>query len=158
LHFFWLCIAFFGAYTFSFAGPFNRLDWIFYWGDAIAIALLPPLLLHFTVEFPERPDRGRAQMLLPLIYVPALALIAARILFVARGSADGALLSRAIDLLDRADYTYLLLCTLAAVGVLAAAFRQIGSTTARRQLRWIAWGTALGAGPFAFGYAVPWAL
>src|SRR5207244_9539853 len=32
------------------------------------------------------------------------------------------------------------------------------SVTARRQLRWIAWGTALGVGPFAFGYALPWAL
>ena len=30
--------------------------------------------------------------------------------------------------------------------------------TGRRQLRWIAWGTALGVGPFAFGYALPWAL
>src|SRR3989475_8182923 len=56
LHFFWLCVAFFGAFTFSFNGPFDRLDWVFYWGDAVAFALLPPLLLHFTMVFPERPD------------------------------------------------------------------------------------------------------
>jgi hypothetical protein len=31
------------------------------------------------------------------------------------------------------------------------------STTERRQLKWIAWGTALGAGPFALGYALPYA-
>jgi PAS domain S-box-containing protein len=30
--------------------------------------------------------------------------------------------------------------------------------TARRQLHWIFWGTALGAGPFAIGYALPWAI
>src|SRR5215510_1097588 len=54
LHFFWLCVAFFGAFSFSFNGPFDRLDWTFYWGDAIAMALLPPLLLHFTLVFPER--------------------------------------------------------------------------------------------------------
>ena len=59
LHFFWLCVAFFGVFTFSFNGPFDRLDWAFYWGDAIAFALLPPLLLHFTMVFPERPDDGR---------------------------------------------------------------------------------------------------
>ena len=53
LHFFWLCVAFFGVFTFSFNGPFDRLDWVFYWGDAIAFALLPPLLLHFTLVFPE---------------------------------------------------------------------------------------------------------
>jgi PAS domain S-box-containing protein len=158
LHFFWLCIAFFGAYTFSFNGPLDRLDWVFYWGDAVAIALLPPLLLHFTVVFPERPERGRASALLPLVYVPALALVAARIAVVARGSSDGALLSRAIDLLDRAEHVQLFVCFGAAVAVLVQAFQEIGTTTARRQLRWIVWGTALGAGPFAFGYALPWAL
>jgi two-component system, NtrC family, sensor kinase len=36
------------------------------------------------------------------------------------------------------------------------AFREITSVTGRRQLRWIAWGTALGVGPFGFGYALPW--
>ena len=30
LHFFWLCVAFFGVFTFSFNGPFDRLDWAFY--------------------------------------------------------------------------------------------------------------------------------
>ena len=58
LHFFWLCVAFFGVFTFSFNGPFDRLDWAFYWGDAVAFALLPPLLLHFTMVFPERPADG----------------------------------------------------------------------------------------------------
>ena len=64
LHFFWLCVAFFGAFTFSFNGPFDRLDWVFYWGDAVAMALLPPLLLHFTLVFPERRPgdaRGRTR-------------------------------------------------------------------------------------------------
>ena len=28
LHFFWLCVAFFGVFTFSFNGPFDRLDWV----------------------------------------------------------------------------------------------------------------------------------
>ena len=68
LHFFWLCVAFFGAFTFSFNGPFDRLDWVFYWGDAVAWALLPPLLLHFTLAFPERPAGSR-----PLVPAPARA-------------------------------------------------------------------------------------
>src|SRR5947209_4804665 len=59
LHFFWLCVAFFGVFTFSFNGPFDRLDWAFYWGDAVAFALLPPLLLHFTMVFPARPIARR---------------------------------------------------------------------------------------------------
>jgi len=38
------------------------------------------------------------------------------------------------------------------VAVLTRALSEVRSLTARRQLRWIAWGTALGAAPFALGY------
>jgi two-component system, NtrC family, sensor kinase len=160
LHFFWLCVAFFGAFTFSFTGPLDRIDWVFYWGDAIATVLLPPLLLHFTIVFPERPQGGESdsKMLVPLIYVPALLLSAVRIMALVRGSSDGAMFSTAIDVVDRAESVYLFLCALAAILVVVRGFRELTSLTARRQLRWIAWGTALGVGPFAFGYALPWAL
>ena len=161
LHFFWLCVAFFGWFTFSFNGPFNRLDWIFYWGDAVATALLPPLLLHFTLVFPERPrwrTAVRPAWALAVIYLPAAVLVVARVTAVARGAADGPLLSRAMDLLDRGEHVYLNICLLGAFVVLGRAFGDITSLTGRRQLRWIAWGTVLGVGPFAFGYALPWAM
>ena len=161
LHFFWLCVAFFGAFTFSFNGPFDRLDWTFYWGDAVAQAVLPPLLLHFTLGFPQRPPWRTARpmrAILPFVYLPAIALIATRILMVASGRQDGALLSRAVDLLDRAEPIYLFACASAAIVVLGRAFSEIPSLTGRRQLRWLAWGTVLGVGPFALGYALPWSL
>ena len=160
LHFFWLCVAFFGVFTFSFNGPFDRLDWVFYWGDAVAMVLLPPLLLDFTAEFPQRPPRSRSgwSRFVPLVYIPALALGAARVIVVTRGAADGQAFSRAIDVLDRADHIYLFSCAMAALAVLMRAFGQITSETGQRQLRWIAWGTALGVGPFALFYALPWAL
>jgi hypothetical protein len=41
---------------------------------------------------------------------------------------------------------------------LTRALAEVRSVTARRQLRWIAWGTALGATPFILGYALPWAM
>jgi two-component system, NtrC family, sensor kinase len=161
LHFFWLCVAFFGAFTFSFNGPFNRLDWVFYWGDAVAMALLPPLLVHFALVFPERPP-WRASvprtLLLPALYTPAFLLAVARVAVVFRGPLDGAAFSRALTVLDRAEPLYLFLCATVAVAVLTRAFSEITSPTARRQLRWIAWGTALGVGPFALGYALPWTL
>jgi two-component system, NtrC family, sensor kinase len=161
LHFFWLCVAFFGVFTFSFNGPFDRLDWIFYWGDAVAFALLPPLLLHFTLVFPERPAPAVRRWIVAAMYAPAVALCTTRIVALARvaqGRGSGSWLSMAIDALDRLEHLYLFACCGAALIVLVRAFRHISSITARRQLRWIAWGTALGAGPFAFGYAVPWAL
>ncbi len=161
LHFFWLCVAFFGTFTFSFNGPFDRLDWTFYWGDAVSMALLPPLLLHFTLVFPERPRwsasiSGRS-LLLPLMYAPALALAAGRIAAISRGAFDGVALSRTLDLLDRAEPIYLLVCALAAILVLVRGFGEISSLTGRRQLRWIAWGSLLGVGPYALFYALPWA-
>jgi PAS domain S-box-containing protein len=159
LHFFWLCVAFFGVFTFSVNGPFDRLDWVFYWGDAVAFALLPPLLLHFTLEFPQRENANDRYY--PVIYIPAFALIGARVVTIVRGtggSIPGATFSRLIDSIDRAEQVYLLAAAVAAVVVLFRAFQQITSVTARRQLRWIAWGTTLGAGPFALGYALPWAL
>jgi two-component system, NtrC family, sensor kinase len=161
LHFFWLCVAFFGAFTFSFTGPFDRLDWIFYWGDAVAMALMPALLLHFTLEFPERPAGARPNLrvLAPIIYTPAVVLGIARVVIVARGEASsGPAFSHAIDLLERGEHLYLFVAAVAAVWVLAKAFHRITSETGQRQLRWIAWGTGLGVGPFAVFYALPWSL
>jgi two-component system NtrC family sensor kinase len=162
LHFFWLSVAFFGAFSFSFNGPLDRLDWVFYWGDAVAQVLLPPLLLHFMLVFPERrvsrPSRLLATVVVPLFYLPAIALGIGRILALTRLSANGPLFTRLITLLDRGQLLYLFVCTLVALGVLQRAFRGIRSQTARRQLRWMAWGTAFGVAPFAFGYALPWAL
>jgi two-component system, NtrC family, sensor kinase len=162
LHFFWLCVAFFGTFTFSFNGPFDRLDWFFYWGDAIAMTALPPLLLHFTLVFPDRgPWRapGADKRWVPVLYAPAFALGLARVATIAGGAGrDGGQLSRLLDVLDRADPVYLLACALAAGVVLTRASHEITSLTGRRQLRWIAWGTALGVGPFALGYALPWSL
>jgi two-component system, NtrC family, sensor kinase len=162
LHFFWLCVAFFGAFTFSFNGPLDRLDWVFYWGDAVAQALLPPLLLHFMLVFPERPisrpSSRAATVLVLLLYLPAVALGTGRILALQQVSSNGPLFSHFVELLDRAQLLYLFVCTIFALVVLVRAFRGIRSLTARRQLRWIAWGTVFGVAPFAFGYALPWAL
>ena len=161
LHFFWICVAFFGVFTFSFTGPLDRLDWIFYWGDAVAFALLPPLLFHFTLVFPERPTatgRSLADLVVPAAYVPGFAIAATRVVAVSRAASNGAAFSRTLNSLDRLEHAYLFVCASAAVFILARSFHRITSTTARRQLRWIAWGTTLGAGPFACGYALPWAL
>ncbi|MGE0446630.1 MAG: ATP-binding protein [Vicinamibacterales bacterium] len=162
LHFFWLSVAFFGLFTFSFSGRLDRLDWVFYWGDAIATLLLPPLFLHFTLVFPERrtgwTTTPLARVLIPLLYVPALLLGSARIVAVARSGMDAEAFIRVIETLDRLDLAYLAVCFIGGLLALARALSEIRSITGRRQLRWIAWGTALGAAPFALGYALPYAL
>jgi PAS domain S-box-containing protein len=156
LHFFWLCVAFYGTFTFSFAGPFGRLDWVFYWADSLARAMLPPLLLHFTLVFPERPARLR-RLVVGALYLPSFVIIAGRIFAVASASIAGPQLSRTLEVIDRLDEVYLILCVAASLAVLARAFGEITAVTGRRQLRWLAWGTVVGGGPFVFGYALPWA-
>ena len=162
LHFFWLSVAFFGVFTFSFSGSLDRLDWVFYWGDAVSMLLLPPLFLHFALVFPERGRRWTAgtagRLVVPLIYVPAVVLGAARIIAVARSASNAPLFVGVIGTLDRVEYLYLSLCFLGGLLALIRALAEVRSITARRQLRWIAWGTALGVAPFAFGYALPWAM
>ena len=162
LHFFWLSVAFFGLFTFSFSGRLDRVDWVFYWGDAIAVIVLPPLFLHFALVFPERPHMpGYSAVLarwLPAIYLPGAVLGSTRALAVLRSGFDPEYFVRVIALLDRLEYIYLALYLGAGLAVLARALSRARSVTVKRQLRWIVWGTTLGALPFAIGYAIPFAL
>ena len=159
LHFFWLSVAFFGLFTFSFSGRLDRLDWVFYWGDTVATLLLPPLFLHFTLVFPERVRQWTvARAVIMLVYVPAAMLGTARIVAVVRSGMNAPAFIRVIEALDRLELAYMALCFIGGLAVLARALTAVRSITGRRQLRWIAWGTALGAGPFAFIYALPYAL
>jgi PAS domain S-box-containing protein len=162
LHFFWLAVAFFGLFTFSFSGRLDRLDWVFYWADAISMLALPPLFLHFTLVFPERPRRwtggwpGRTVVV--LAYVPAVILGLSRVVAVATSGRDATAFAQFISGLDRVEYFYLAVCFIGGLAGLTRALSQVSTITARRQLRWIAWGTALGAAPFALGYALPYAV
>jgi two-component system, NtrC family, sensor kinase len=162
LHFFWLCIAFFGVLAFSFSGRLDTLDRVFYWGDVVAMLMLPPLFLHFALMFPERPgswarsDAGRP--LLPMLYLPALLLGAARVASISRIGAQGDVLTNVLGLVERGELLYFGGSLIAGLWIMTRALTRVRSVTSRRQLRWIVWGTALGALPFSLGYALPFAL
>jgi two-component system, NtrC family, sensor kinase len=159
LHFFWLTVAFFGVMAFSFTGKLDPLDWTFYWGDLTAQLLLPPLFLHFALVFPDRPDAwvrsDGARTLVPVIYLPALLLGAVSVASVVNGRNHGEVLTRATGLVQAGQMIYLAIALIAGLAIMVRALRHVRSVTARRQLRWIVWGTALGSVPFVFGYALP---
>ena len=159
LHFFWLTVAFFGVLALSFTGRLDRLDWMFYWGDVVSLLLLPPLFLHFALMFPERGDSWAAsetgRTLLPLLYVPALLLGAARVVAIV---SRGIVLTGIIPLLERIELLYLGLSLVVGLILMIRALKRVRSVTARRQLRWIVGGTAFGATPFVAAYAIPFAL
>jgi len=161
LHFFWLSVAFFGVLAFSFSGRLDRVDWAFYWADVVALSLLPPLFLHFALVFPERPHHpGYAALLarwLPAVYLPAAVLGLTRVLALMRAGIDPDYFVRLVALLDRLELLYLAVFLTSGLAVLLRALARARSVTVKRQLRWIVWGTALGALPFALGYAIPFA-
>jgi PAS domain S-box-containing protein len=162
LHFFWLAVAFFGVFTFSFSGRLDRLDWVFYWADAISMLVLPPMFLHFTQVFPERRQRwplgSAARVGLAMLYLPALALGATRVWSVTLSASDPLRFIQFESSLNRLGFLYFAVCLIGGLIGLLRARSQVSAMTARRQLRWIAWGTGLGAGMFAVGYALPYAL
>src|SRR5262245_7043891 len=147
LHFFWLSVAFAGVLAFVASGRFDHADYVFDWADAIARFALPPLFLHFAFVFPDRPNpwvRTRnGVFVMTLLYVPAfvLGLDRVRLLLqnpaVARGSA-------AVERLEQIANVYLVLCVLGGLTVMVRALRRHRSITARRQLRWIMWGSSVG--------------
>ena len=161
LHFFWLTVAFFGVMAFSFTGKLDPLDWTFYWGDLTAQLLLPPLFLHFALVFPDRPDAwvrsDTGRTLVPAMYLPALLLGAVSVASVVNGARHGEVLTRLAGLVQAAQLIYLAISLSAGLAIMVRALRRVRSVTARRQLRWIVWGTALGSVPFVLGYALPFA-
>ncbi len=161
LHFFWLSAAFFGVFAYSFSGRLDRFDWVIYWADVIALLLLAPLFLHFSLVFPDRPNAwvrtAMGRTVLPLIYLPAVLLGALRAALLTRPVLEGETATRLLGLLDRLEVVYLAVGLVGGFTVMVRALRRVRSMTARRQLRWIVGGTALGALPFVGGYALPFA-
>ena len=161
LHFFWLSVAFFGMFAFSFSGRLDRLDWAFFWADAVSTLLLAPLFIHFALVFPERPPgRVRRKLggwLVPLIYLPALALGVAEASAVLE-SAQSRGFTSAIDVIWQLELAYLAACVVGGLSIMIGTLQGVRSVTARRQLRWIVSGALFGGLPFTVGYALPWSL
>src|SRR5438093_8698605 len=71
LHFYFVCLTSFVYYVFHYTGKLNSFDWTVFWFDLGASLLLPPLFLHFCLEFPLRHQWiRRRHYLVYLVYVP----------------------------------------------------------------------------------------
>lgn len=161
LHFFWLTVAFFGVFAFSFSGRLDRLDWVFFWADEVSLLLLAPLFLHFALVFPERSSGWMRRLpgirVLPAVYAPALLLGAAQASAVLRGGGSGGF-TGTVETIWELQHLYLAGCILGGLAAMVTALRRVTSATARRQLRWVVSGAVLGGVPFAGAYAIPYAL
>lgn len=157
LHFYFLCLAFYGAYVFSPTGRFDPLDWTFYWGDAVFLLLLPPLFLHFAFYFPGRAtwnSHGRVH----LLYLPSILLLSARILvtlfYYFQPQSTGMLTIEGFLSFENIELSYMFLGLLAGVVVLFLSYMRSDDIIQRKQLKLVLAGVVAGFGPFCFLWLV----
>jgi two-component system NtrC family sensor kinase len=155
LHFYAICLLFFLMYSTSYTGKLNLADWTLLWADHLAI-----VFLHFCLSFPERRlSRARAWMI-PAAYMPALGLagaaVATQVLFAATENRDA--LWRITSAIDRWKPLYFGVLFAASFAILLDSYRKTRSLTARKQMKWLVWGTGTGVLPFFLFYAIPFTL
>ena len=154
-HFYIFCLVSFALNTFHYTGKFDLLDWTIYWGNVLAEALQPALFLHFALVFPEeRLGRGSRRWLLPLIYAPAIGVVALRITAFLFWQATFTLKLR----LDQIATAYVAAFFILAAILFLRSYARANTPLLRQQLKWLTRGTMLAVLPFTFFYAVPFLL
>ena len=157
-HFYVFCLVSFVLYAFKFTGEFDTLDKIIYWGNIIATALQPALFLHFAFSFTDQPveaqRRRRRDLLISLIYLPAIAVVALQVTAVARWSATELLKHR----LDKIAYGYMAICYVWAAILFMVRARRSVFPLQRQQLKWLTRGTLVAVIPFTLLYVIPFLL
>jgi two-component system NtrC family sensor kinase len=155
VHFYVFCLVSFILYSFHYSGKLDAFDYEVYWANVAAHLLVPALLLHFAVVFPER-GQGTARSLskLGLVYAPPLVLIFLH-LSTALNIAGGVPWPGSRILLDKIELCYLGAYFIAAGIVFYKSYREAPSGVLRQQLKWLTGGTLLGSLPFSLLYIVP---
>src|SRR5439155_525409 len=139
-----------------FTGKLNPFDWTIFWADLCASLLLPPLFLHFCLEFPSRNKTiERWHSLLYLIYLPAAVIFIAQLAFIngILGFQPSPILLR--DVLDTLGDFHLALYFVLSAAVLLKTYRTVKTPELRQQMKWVTRGTALGVVPYFVLQSVP---
>ena len=149
---FWaLCLSSFAVYVITPAGPRDewwKASWL---AEDLFRALLPALFLHFFLLFP-RPIRRRR--LLPLLYVPAAAYVAAQLALLPAEPTPR--LAVWLEGVERFWFGYFAAYVAAVVVRLLHLLRhRHEDAEADKQLRWIGLGVTVGLTPFLLLSALP---
>jgi len=162
LHFYAICLLFFLMYSTSYTGKLNFADWTLLWTDTLSILFLPVVFLHFCLAFPERRLSTSRSWVIPAAYMPALVLagaaVASQVLFVTSPPGHREVLWRITSIIDAWKPLYFATLFAVSFGILLGSYRRTRSLTARKQMKWLVWGTGAGVMPFFLFYAIPFAL
>jgi two-component system, NtrC family, sensor kinase len=158
-HFYGICILFFLRYSTSYTGKLDGLDWALLWTDHLAALFLPAAFFHFCLSFPEQRLPRHRRWLVPAAYAPAFLLGAAtavsQVLFATTGADVLWSITAAID---RLKPTYFAVFLVVSFLVLVHSYRSSASLLARKQMKWLVWGTGAGTFPYLVFDALPFAL
>ena len=156
MHFYLVCLVSFVFYVFHNTGKFNDFDWTIFWSDLAAAALLPPLFMHFCLEFPVR-NRWLERFRFPvaLIYLPGMMLLAGWILFVTGALTLSASPVVLRDFLDSLNAFHFGLFFVLSAGLLARTYFTAETAELRRQMKWVTGGTAIAVIPYFLFQSLP---
>src|SRR5687768_4312228 len=154
-HFYFICLASFTVYLYSFTPKLGALDWTVYGLSVGAFLLLPALFIHFCMRFPVELATGKSRA--PLVYLAACALGLMHLLWMAGRLADFGLPRTAhySQLIDRVHLIYFCAGFIAGGVLLWRKRVQARDLTTRQQMRWVSYGTLAGIVPFSLIYAIP---
>ena len=156
LHFYFVCLVSFVFYAFHATGKFNPFDWTIFWSDLAASLLLPPLFLHFCLDFPLRNKwiKDRPGVLYA-IYLPGAFVMLAQVAFI-----NGVIsaVPSPIELRDMLDNLgealFAIYFVLSAVALLQT-YRTVRTPELRQQMKWVTRGTALAVVPYLVMQTIP---
>jgi two-component system NtrC family sensor kinase len=151
VHFYLLCLAFFGTYVFSPTGKLDFSDWIYFWADEVFLLMIPPLFLHFTLIFPGRTDSLPRKKLF-LLYLPSLVLMASRILMtVFYFSFPGSPWTITVEGylgFENVELSYLFVGLATGVALLFLSYAKAEDIIQKKQLKLVLAGMVAGFGPY----------
>jgi two-component system, NtrC family, sensor kinase len=155
VHFYIFCLASFILWSFHFSTKLDTFDWEIYWSEIVVRLLVPALLLHFALVFPERSEsklRTAAKLLAVYLLPLALLLIHVSTALSALGFVPWL---GAYILLEKLEFGYLGACFIAAGLVFYRNYREAPSGVLRQQLKWLTGGTLTGSLPVSLLYILP---
>src|SRR5919109_57087 len=157
VHFYIFCLASFILWSFRFSGKLDTFDWEVYWSEIVARLVVPALLLHFALVFPERTEsKLRSSAKLLGIYSLPLALLLVHVSTASNALGFVPWLGSYV-LLEKLEFGYLGAYFLAAGFVFYLSYRGAPSGVLRQQLKWLTGGTLAGSLvliPLCFAYAI----
>ena len=151
-HFYIFCLVSFVLYAFKYTGRLHGLDLVVFWANVAAESLQPALFLHFALSFPEeRLNRLGRRILLPILYMPGVALTGLWLWSIETREATGLLKHR----LEQTGTAYDAAFYVMAVILFLRSYAHANTPLLRQQLKWLYRGTFVAVLPFTLFYAVP---